>query len=103
MNFTFESRSKIKQTGNLLDANSGSLHCVKLFKQMREDTVHKDTCIFRFSCVFGTVFSSQWLAKCMALSFVFKLYRKVHLGNDQEKAQSEKDPHSKNRGGKKTN
>ena len=28
---------------------------------------------------------------------------KVQVGNDQEKAQSEKDSHSKNRGGKKTN
>ena len=29
--------------------------------------------------------------------------RKVQVGKDQEKAQSEKDSHSKNRGGKKTN
>ena len=28
--------------------------------------------------------------------------KKVQVGKDQEKAQSEKDPHSKNRGGKKT-
>ena len=27
-------------------------------------------------------------------------YEKVQIGNDQEKAQSEKDSHSKNRGGK---
>ena len=27
--------------------------------------------------------------------------KKVHVGKDQEKAQSEKDSHSKNRGGKK--
>ena len=31
------------------------------------------------------------------------LYRKVQVGKDQEKAQSEKDSHSKNRGGKKPN
>ena len=30
-------------------------------------------------------------------------YEKVQVGKDQEKAQSEKDPHSKNRGGKKPN
>ena len=30
-------------------------------------------------------------------------YRKVQVGKDQEKAQSEKDSHSKNRGGKKPN
>ena len=29
--------------------------------------------------------------------------KKVQVGNDQEKAQSEKDSHSKNRGGKKQN
>ena len=31
------------------------------------------------------------------------IYEKVQVGKDQEKAQSEKDPHSKNRGGKKPN
>ena len=31
-----------------------------------------------------------------------ELYKKVQVGKDQEKAQSEKDSHSKNRGGKKT-
>ena len=31
------------------------------------------------------------------------MYKKVQVGNDQEKAQPEKDSHSKNRGGKKTN
>ena len=30
-------------------------------------------------------------------------WKKVQVGKDQEKAQSEKDSHSKNRGGKKTN
>ena len=30
-------------------------------------------------------------------------FKKVEVGKDQEKAQSEKDSHSKNRGGKKTN
>ena len=30
-------------------------------------------------------------------------HRKVQVGKDQEKAQSEKDSHSKNRGGKKPN
>ena len=32
-----------------------------------------------------------------------KVYKKVQVGKDQEKAQSERDSHSKNRGGKKTN
>ena len=31
------------------------------------------------------------------------LHEKVQVGKDQEKAQSEKDSHSKNRGGKKPN
>ena len=30
------------------------------------------------------------------------MYQKVQVGKDQEKAQSEKDSHSKNQGGKKT-
>ena len=34
--------------------------------------------------------------------FKFTKCKKVQVGKDQEKAQSEKDSHSKNRGGKKT-
>ena len=34
---------------------------------------------------------------------VARLHRKVQVGKDQEKAQSAKDSHSKNRGGKKPN
>ena len=33
----------------------------------------------------------------------FEIEKKVQVGKDQEKAQSEKDSHSKNRGGKKLN
>ena len=36
-------------------------------------------------------------------SLTGKKNSKVQVGKDQEKAQSEKDPHSKNRGGKKQN
>ena len=32
-----------------------------------------------------------------------RILKKVQVGKDQEKAQSEKDSHSKNRGGKKPN
>ena len=32
-----------------------------------------------------------------------RFHKKVQVGKDQEKAQSERDSHSKNRGGKKTN
>ena len=41
---------------------------------------------------------------CLVL-FSMELFRdkKVQVGKDQEKAQSEKDSHSKNRGGKKPN
>ena len=41
------------------------------------------------------------IEKCL-LSLIFSL-KKVQVGKDQEKAQSEKDSHSKNRDGKKTN
>ena len=34
---------------------------------------------------------------------MFQRIKKVQVGKDQEKAQSEKDSHSKNRGGKKPN
>ena len=37
------------------------------------------------------------------LSFASLKIKKVQVGKDQEKAQSEKDSHSKNQGGKKTN
>ena len=36
-------------------------------------------------------------------TFVEEPYKKVQVGKDQEKAQSEKDSHSKNQGGKKPN
>ena len=39
---------------------------------------------------------------CVAV-FSGPLYKKVQVGKDQEKAQSERDSHSKNRGGKKPN
>ena len=35
--------------------------------------------------------------------FAIEIAKKVQVGKDQEKAQSEKDSHSKNRGGKKPN
>ena len=35
--------------------------------------------------------------------FPYHIYKKVQVGKDQEKAQSEKDSHSKNQGGKKPN
>ena len=37
------------------------------------------------------------------ISFFIVVNEKVQVGKDQEKAQSEKDSHSKNRGGKKPN
>ena len=39
--------------------------------------------------------------QCLILHYV-SVIKKVQVGKDQEKAQSEKDSHSKNRGGKKT-
>ena len=41
-------------------------------------------------------------AEQSACSHVASYHDKVQVGNDQEKAQTEKDSHSKNRGGKKT-
>ena len=44
----------------------------------------------------------MYLRVCNTKTVIF-LYEKVQVGKDQEKAQSEKDSHSKNRGGKKPN
>ena len=46
------------------------------------------------------LFFFQTFVKHLAILFYC---RKVQVGKDQEKAQSEKDSHSKNRGGKKPN
>ena len=63
---------------------------------------------------------SKWHDKCLIPKFIRPVYvvldkvdhfsqhadiikQKVQVGKDQEKAQSEKDPHSKNKGGKKPN
>ena len=39
----------------------------------------------------------------MSFLDLIAMFKKVQVGKDQEKAQSEKDSHSKNRGGKKPN
>ena len=44
-----------------------------------------------------------WICTFNYFIFAVTRYKKVQVGKDQEKAQSEKDSHSKNRGGKKTN
>ena len=41
--------------------------------------------------------------KRMSEEWINAMCEKVQVGKDQEKAQSEKDSHSKNRGGKKPN
>ena len=40
---------------------------------------------------------------CITCLKIYLYNKKVQVGKDQEKAQSEKDSHSKNRGGKKPN
>ena len=39
----------------------------------------------------------------LSVGTLIQVNKKVQVGKDQEKAQSEKDSHSKNRGGKKQN
>ena len=54
--------------------------------------------------VFAMVTNSYSFHQCQVLlDKTYNLDRKVQVGKDQEKAQSEKDSHSKNRGGKKPN
>ena len=43
------------------------------------------------------------LRSCQSYEIFSRAVKKVQVGKDQEKAQSEKDSHSKNRGGKKPN
>ena len=52
----------------------------------------------------GTVFLRQCIMIRSWSEVMWRFYfKKVQVGKDQEKAQSEKDSHSKNRGGKKPN
>ena len=52
------------------------------------------SCLFRKNTI-------TWFKMYSCISN-FHGYKKVQVGKDQEKAQSEKDSHSKNRGGKKS-
>ena len=47
--------------------------------------------------------SEQYLKNWRPLTLLDIVYKKVQVGKDQEKAQSEKDSHSKNQAGKKPN
>ena len=58
-------------------------HCLGLAFVLEEEEDEKHETLTEFYCL-------VW-------------YKKVQVGKDQEKAQSEKDSHSKNRGGKKPN
>ena len=46
---------------------------------------------------------TKFMARSTWVAHAFEWEKKVQVGKDQEKAQSEKDSHSKNRGGKKPN
>ena len=50
-----------------------------------------------------TILSKNTTKSSLLVCFNFSVLMEVQVGKDQEKAQSEKDSHSKNRGGKKTN
>ena len=60
-----------------------------------------------WACGLGTIFHSAkvfcWNILGTALVLEAPLFEKVQVGKDQEKAQSERDSHSKNRGGRKPN
>ena len=58
------------------------------------------------SAVLPQVFFKASISKYLFRSYVHYfgiIIKEVQVGKDQEKAQSEKDSHSKNRGGKKPN
>ena len=52
---------------------------------------------------FGRLCANGWERNGIKLDTKLKVYKKVQVGKDKEKAQSEKDAHSKKRGGKKLN
>ena len=60
---------------------------------------------FVLICHSYIIASRHAITPCFFLSYFtdWQTNRKVQVGKDQEKAQSEKDSHSKNRGGKKPN
>ena len=57
----------------------------------------------RDNCVFKTRTNENSHIKTDSKLIKWPLNRKVQVGKDQEKVQSEKDSHSKNQGGKKPN
>ena len=59
--------------------------------------------IAKASAAFGRLRANVWERNGIKLDTKLKIYKKVQVGKDQEKAQSEKDSHSKNQGGKKPN
>ena len=61
------------------------------------------TCVVSIIVLPGISFNTLSRYKVRTVFIIKKYYKKVQVGKDQEKAQSEKDSHSKNRGGKKPN
>ena len=54
-------------------------------------------------CSFMLLGATMYAVGIIHLALLERYQEKVQVGKDQEKAQSEKDSHSKNRGGKKPN
>ena len=71
------------------------------FKFSRLHDIDKLTCTKCVSKQFKC--ATFWERKVDASRIGGAIYKKVQVGKDQEKAQSERDSHSKNRGGKKPN
>ena len=51
--------------------------------------------------IFAKLKVGTTLLQILKTCIIYILYKEVQVGKDQEKAQSKKDSHSKNRGGKK--
>ena len=98
------------------DADIQTLHSVSLYRYKSSVVIISPSDKNEF-CILATVqrsktldillqFGCRFTPKkifCQSCRDAARIYRKVQVGKDQEKAQSEKDSHSKNRGGKKTN
>ena len=73
--------------------------------QMSSPCISMQAMPYDFSLIFKrhrrNCYAEYHVFKDRKVFYINRCYQKVQVGKDQEKAQSEKDSHSKNRGGKK--
>ena len=76
-----------------------SMHAISQFPKLNPLTIRADTYLGETACM-EAVKAKRRAYKLWTRHKTDHYKEKVQVGKDQEKAQSEKDSHSKNRGGK---